>query len=210
MGLYYISLPAKRYKFESCYPLHYLVKGNSLKLIRLDDNYRERIEEAIRLQEDMSKMPREEKLSLPWSDFILVCRVTASQSYGSLGEEYLCRQFKLSRVTGNKSYDAVDIDGNKIEIKISIPKPKEKYNVVQVRPGAECDRYLICGVTGEGMGKIWSLSSQQMQKECDIFGASAHGKLSQSNPNRELRLSFLEGDANCIRWDKLYLIETII
>lgn len=170
----------------------------------LTDEYRSKLQALAEIQAEVNTWPKDDIVALDLPDFALACRALKSQSYGSLGERWLCNKLGLTRVTGNKDYDAVSDKGNKYEIKFTIAGPG-KFNVVQIRPGASLDAYLIFGINSDNTANVWKLDKREMQIECSVLKAkSAHGKFDPNNLTQELRFSFAEGDLTYHRWNKKY------
>lgn len=158
-------------------------------------------------QAEVNGWSRDRIVSLDIEHFALACRALKSQSYGALGERWLCDKLGLTRVTGNKDYDAVSAAGKRFEVKFTIAPPTGKFNVVQIRPQANLDGYLIFAVNSSNTAQIWQLSKDDMTNECRVLKAgSAHGKRDPNNPDQELRLSFTEGDLTYHRWNKMYQV----
>ncbi len=170
----------------------------------LTDDYRSKLQTLAEVQAEVNQWPKSDIVDLDLPDFGLACRAFKSQSYGSLGERWVCKRLDLTRVTGNKDYDAVSSTGLRYEIKFTIAGPGRKFNVVQVRPHAKLDAYLIFGINYDGTGQIWHLNKMEMADECMTLKAgSAHGKMNHKNPAQELRFTFTEDDETWERW-KMY------
>jgi hypothetical protein len=156
-------------------------------------------------QDEVNGWSKDRIVSLNLRDFALTCRALKSQSYGSLGERWLCERFEWDRVTGNKDYDARTPAGHHYEIKFTISGPTRTFNVVQVRPHAQIAGYIIFGINHDNTANFWHLTKNQMATECTILNAkSAHGKFDAANPVQEYRFSFKEDDETFLRWNKRY------
>lgn len=178
-------------------------------MTQLSDDVRSMLSELAKVQEIVNRLPKSDIVDLDLTDFALVCRALKSQSYGSLGERWLCKRLGLTRVTGNKDYDAVTPQGNKIEIKFTLSGVGRQFSIVQIRPHADLDYYLIFGITSENKAHVWRLDKAEMRYECDLLKAgSAHGKLDPNNPVQELRLTLVEDSADYARWNRKYQILT--
>lgn len=171
----------------------------------LTDDYRSKLQALAEIQAEVTQWQKDDIVALDMPDFGLACRAFKSQSYGSLGERWLCNKLELTRVTGNKDYDAIhEASGFKYEIKFSIAGPQKKFNVVQVRPHADIRGYLIFGINHDNTAQVWYLNKMDMADECQLLKAgSAHGKFDPKNPAQELRFTFTEGDETFERW-KMY------
>jgi hypothetical protein len=180
-------------------------------MTQLSDEYRLKLQNLANIQDEVNTWSKDDIVGLDLPDFALVCRALKSQSYGSLGERWLCNKLGLTRVTGNKDYDAVTPAGLKYEIKFTIAGPGRKFNVVQIRPSADLDGYLIFGINSDNSGQIWLLNKEDMTRECKYLRAkSAHGKFDPNNPLQELRLSFSEGSPTYCRWKKYRLTSVVL
>jgi hypothetical protein len=175
-------------------------------MTQLTNEYRSKLQALAEIQAEVNTWPKDDIVKLDLPDFALACRALKSQSYGALGERWLCDKLGLSRVTGNKDYDAVGDKGGKYEIKFTIASPpNDKFNVVQVRPDASIDWYLIFGINSDNTANVWKISKKEMELECHTLKAkSAHGKFDPNNLSQELRFSFTEGDLTYHRWNKRY------
>jgi len=168
----------------------------------LDTDTRDLLKVMAKTQELVNQISKDEIISLDLPDFALVCRGLKSQSYGALGERWLCNKLGLTRVTGNKDWDAVSDTGLRYEIKFSIAGPNRKFNVVQVRPHGSLDAYLIFGIGYDNQGYVWHLNKMEMNDELQLLKAgSAHGKLDPRNPAQERRFTFTEGGDTFKRWE---------
>lgn len=173
----------------------------------LSDEYRSKLQALANIQAEVNSWPKDDIVSLDMPDFGLACRALKSQSYGALGERWLCNKLGLKRVTGNKDYDAVSANGSKYEIKFTIAGAGSKFNVVQIRPEAPLDYYLIFGINSDNTANVWKLTKHEMGLECYTLKAkSAHGKFDPNNLTQELRFSFAEDDFTYHRWNKNYLV----
>jgi hypothetical protein len=169
----------------------------------LTDEHRSKLQALAEIQSEVNTWPKDDIVKLDMPDFALACRALKSQSYGALGERWLCNKLGLTRVTGNKSHDAMDSQARKYEIKFTIAGPG-KFNVVQIRPDASLDYYLIFGINSDNTGQVWKLRKMDMTKGCILLRAkSAHGKFDPA-VTQELRFSFAENDFTYHRWNKRY------
>jgi hypothetical protein len=172
----------------------------------LSDEYRSKLQTLAQIQAEVNTWPKDDIVKLDLPDFALACRALKSQSYGALGERWLCDKLEMTRVTGNKDYDATDKAGKRYEIKFTIAtEPHKKFNVVQVRPDADIDGYLIFGINSDNTANVWQMNKFWMTHECSVLKAkSAHGKFDPDSKTQELRFSFAEGDLTYHRWNKNY------
>jgi hypothetical protein len=168
----------------------------------LTNEYRQKLQVLAEVQAEVNSWSKDDIVSLEMPDFGLACRAFKSQSYGSLGERWLCNKLGLTRITGNKDFDAVGPSGLRYEIKFTIAGPNRKFNVVQVRPHARLDSYLVFGINFDNTYQVWHLNKMEMADECEMLKAgSAHGKFDPKNPAQELRFTFAEGDETFKRWE---------
>lgn len=177
--------------------------------MELTSEHRSKLQTLADIQAEVVSWPKNDIVALRLKDFALVCRALKSQSYGSLGERWLCERFEWDRITGNKDYDARTPNGYHYEIKFTIAGAARKFHVVQVRPHAKVYGYIVFGIGTDNTGYFWHLNKMEMADECEVLKArAAHGKFDPKNPAQELRFTFTEGDDTFKRWNQLYRLTT--
>lgn len=131
-----------------------------------------------------------------WKNFIIAMAQLNPQTYGVNIQKRLIEELGLTKVEASEDKgDFIDNFGDHYELKVSlIQNPKQKLNLVQIRPWQDTNYYFIafCIKNEEVYAFCFSLSHERMIEELKITNAgSAHGtkKSIENNTNIEYRLS---------------------
>jgi len=147
----------------------------------------------------------------PLGQFVDLMSVLSPQSYGPRIQNRLIKELGLSPLKASDNQgDAINPTENICyEMKVSIISASNKcLNLVQIRLWQNVNYICLYYDSSSKKIEVFELTHEQMVKECDLLGSSAHGtkQANEHNRNKEIRFSLKidEKDEDYRRWKKLY------